>query len=239
MPTNVLNWTKWFNKSPFRPFINKIEELDVEKVRDTDRWFLVTAGFHTSQLGDLTMMYRLIGQISRRLNRDFITILNEDHTPKKEPEDVYFNSLFHVNVDFTSLIVFLGILVEKAARLSHSITVGNRPWKLSFRDWKDKIVKGSLIAPEDFKELFINTRWYETLDMLRNEYTIHHNISIGGVVNKTKFQFISNLDERQKIYDIKEMENLSDDILTYFKDYNDFLCNNFDLLPIQIDTIKL
>jgi len=36
------------------------------------------------------------------------------------------------------------------------------------------------------------------------------------------------------MYDINDIEKLSDNIYRFFEDLNKFLCDNFDLFPIKI-----
>ena len=216
-----------------------MNELEPEKVKGTNRWYYVTPKFRGLYF-DIITMFLLIGQIMRRLNRDIINLRKP--TPKKwsssDPEDDLFNALSLAKLDFTSLITFLSILLEKVARLLHNITMGTSPSSTSFSDWRKKVKNGNYLMPTDLKELIINANWYDELDKLRNRYTIHWGYSIGGIVKNIPsiyIQLLSHYKEDVEIlYDVNDINKLCNDILNFFTDFNNFLCNNFDLFPIRI-----
>lgn len=239
MSENVLDYTNWLAGDPMGPFFEKLNTLDPESVRETVRFKFVTFGFRGLYF-DIVIMFRLIGQIMRRLNRDIVNLGKP--TPKKwspsDPEDDLFNALSLVKVDFTSLIIFLGILLEKGARLLHNITTGNRPSSIRFSKWRNDIKNGKYIVPTDLKELMINANWYDEFDKLRNKYTIHWGYSVGSIVkfiSSISIQLLSHYKEDAEIiYDVNDINKLCNDILNFFTEFNDFLCNNFDLFPIRI-----
>lgn len=237
MSKNIFEWEKWFG-SPLSLFFEKLNSLDPEELRGTDRWKYVTSGFRGLYF-DIVMMFRLIGQITRRLNRDFENII--EHYPPRgkwspsDPEDELFNVLFLAQIDFTSLIVFLGILLEKVARLLHNITKGNRPYSIRFSKWRNEIRNEKYVVPDDLKKLMEDTPWYDEFYKLRNKYTVHYGYSIGGIINNTKIQLLShNEQETEIIYDIEDIKKISSDIYLFFNDLNEFLCGNFDIFPIKM-----
>ena len=191
---------------------------------------------------DILTMFRLIGQIMRRLNRDIVNLGKP--MPKKwlpsDPEDDLFNVLSLVKVDFASLIIFLGILLEKVARLLHNISVGNRPYEIRFSKWRDEIRNGKYVVPDDLKELMENTPWYDEFHKLRNKYTVHWGYSVGGIVkfiSSISLQLLSHYKkDAEIIYEVNDINKLCKDILNFFTEFNDFLCDNFHLFPIRITT---
>lgn len=234
MPEKILDWETWFTSTPLSPFIEKLDTLDPEKVKGTNRWKYVTP-IYRFLVWDIITMFRWIGQTLRRLNRDFHNVINDDHRPKKEPEDNYFNVLFLVNIDFNTLIGFLGILLEKVARLLYNSTEGNRPYSIRFSKWRDDMVNGKYLVPNDLEELMRKTLWYSKFEKLRNKYTIHYGYSIGGIVDNTKIQLLShNEEDKEILYNIDDMQELCYDVISFFEELNKFLCENFDSLPIKI-----
>ena len=243
MSEKILKWDKWFS-TPTLPFYELLKTLDPEEVKGTDRWQYVTMGF----LGlyyDIIMMFRLIGQIMRRLNRDFLNLIKEREMYARaragerikwepsDPEDESFNVLLLAKLDFTSLISFFGILLEKVARLLHRISVGDRPGPRSFTDWRKDIINGKFLVPSDLEELMRNATWYDEFYKLRNRYTIHYGYSVGSIINYRTLQLLSHYEE-EIMYDINDVQRLCDDIYQFFEDLNKFLCDNFDKLPIRI-----
>lgn len=237
MPVKMLQWEIWFTGSPIGPFFEKFNILDPEKVRGTNRWKYVTMGFR-GQYFDIIMMFRLIGQILRRLNRDLLNVRKP--IPKRwspsDPEDEPFYVLSLAKIDFTSLITFLSILLEKVARLLHNISEGDRPSPIRFSKWRNDIIKGKFLVPDDLRILMTNTSWYDKFDILRNRYTVHYGYSIGSLVisEKTEIQLLSHYNKKQMLYDINDIQKMCDDIYRFFEDLNEFLCNNFDSFPINI-----
>jgi len=178
MSETLLEWQKWFG-DPLNLFFEKLNTLDPEKLRGTNRFKYVTEGFRGLYF-DIIMMFRLIGQIMRRLNRDLLNLIKEQEiraqmaagrrvkwTPS-DPEDDTFNVIFLAKIDFSSLITFIGILLEKVARLLQNITIGNGPG-LSFTDWRNKIINGTFLVPNDLEKIMRNTIWYDEFDKLRNK----------------------------------------------------------------------
>ncbi|MFH0748726.1 MAG: hypothetical protein V1915_02245 [Candidatus Bathyarchaeota archaeon] len=224
MSDTLLEWRKWF-EDPLDFFFEKLNTLDPEKLRGTNRFKYVTWGFRGLYF-DIIMMFRLIAQIMRGLDRDLLNLIKmqEKHaqmtagqrvkwTPSDQ-EDEKFNVLFLAQIDFSSLIIFYGILLEKIARLLHNITIGNRPGPRSFTDWRNKIITDKFVVPNDLKKLMKNTIWYDEFDKLRNKYTIHSGYSIGGIINYSTFQLLSH-EEKEITYKINNIENLSKSIYLF------------------------
>jgi len=230
----LLNWEMWY-VNPLNQFFEKMNELEPEKVRGTNRWYFVTPKFRGLYF-DITSMFILIGQILRRLNRDFLNIRKP--IPKKwtpsDLEDERFFLISLATIDFNSLIVFIGILLEKVARLLRCISVGDRPGPLSFTDWRKDISNGKFLVPSDLEQLMENTLWYNKFDTLRNKFIIHHGYHIGGIINKTAFSLSSHYRDRKTTYDISDIQKLCNDIYHFFENLNKFLCDNFDSYPIRI-----
>lgn len=243
MSERIFNWSKWFT-TPINPFYKVMEKLDPEKVKGTDRWQYVTAGFH-GLFWDIATMFTLIGHIMRRLNRDSLNLIKEHERMERlragerlkwepsDPEDEPFNVLSLAKIDFSSLIIFFGILLEKVARLLRSISKGDRPSSISFTDWRKNIIDGKYLVPSDLEELMRNATWYDEYYILRNRYTIHYGFSIGSIINYRTFQLISHYED-QKMYDLIDIQTLCDDVYQFFIDLNKFLCENFDEFPIKI-----
>jgi len=237
MSESVLDYVTWLAESPLGTFFEKLNNLEPDIVRGTNRWKFVTMGFRGLYF-DIVMMFRLIGQILRRLNRDLSNLRKP--IPKKwspsDPEDERFYVLSLAKIDFTSLIIFLGILLEKVARLLHNISEGDRPSPIRFSKWRNDIIKGKFLVPNDLIKLLMNTSWYDEFNNLRNRYTVHYGYSIGSVVMaiKTEIQLLSHYKKEQIMYDINDIQRLCDDIYRFFEDLNEFLYDNFDSFPIRI-----
>lgn len=235
MPEKLLNWEMWY-VNPLNQFFEKMNELEPEKVRGTNRWYFVTPKFRGLYF-DISSMFNLIGQILRRLNRDFLNIRKPKPKPKKwtpsDPEDELFLVFSLATIDFNSLIVFLGILLEKVARLLRCISMGDRPG-LSFTDWRKDIINSKFLVPSDLEQLMKNTPWYNKFDTLRNKFIIHHGYHIGGIINNTAFSLSSHYKDRKTTYDISDIQKLCNEIYLFFENLNEFLCDNFDSYPIRI-----
>ena len=233
MLEKLLNWEIWY-VNPLNPFFEKMNEIEPEKVKGTNRWYFVTPRFRGLYF-DIVSMFILIGQILRRLNRDFLNI--KKPIPKKwtpsDPEDELFLKSSLATIDFNSLILFLGLLLEKVARLLRGISRGDRPGPLSFTDWRKDIINGKFLVPSDLEELIKKTFWYDDFEKLRNRYTAHYGFHIGGILNSNALQLLSHYEE-EKRYDIDDIQKLSDEIYRFFEDLNKFLCDNIDSFPIHI-----
>lgn len=234
MSDSVLDYVSWLGEFPLSPFQEKLDSLIPEELEGTDRYELVLMRFRML-IGDLLVMYRLIGQIIRRLDRDFINLQKKDYTPKSEPEDDMFYVLSLINLDFISYLLFSRILMDKVARLLYSVTKGERPSINRFVDWKKKISKEQRIVPSELKELIINTPWFDELKDVRDDYVVHNGYALHGISNWDTIILRSITNNSEIKYDITRIQNMCDDISGFLEKLNNYLCVNFEKLPIKIE----
>jgi hypothetical protein len=100
-------------------------------------------------------------------------------------------------------------------------------WKLNAR------------APDELKNIILNTSWFDEIRYIRIKYAIHHNHSIGGILNNNAVQLVSHLRDDDKktlerTYHINDIQKISDDVLQFFDTLADCLCDNFNMLPFRI-----
>lgn len=233
MLKNILEYVPWLGAWPLRPFQEKLDSLVPDELEGTERYEFVLMRFR-SLVWDLLIMYRMIGQVIRRLNRDFINLRNNDHTPKREPEDDLFYVLTLVNLDFTSFILLTRILMDKVARLLYNISKGDRPSIKRFVDWKRKISKDEVLVPTKLKELIVNTPWFDELKDVRDDYVVHDGYTALGVQNWDTLVLRSITDSTEIYYNHEKIQKLCDDILDFLKNLNNYLCDNFEILPVEI-----
>ena len=244
----LLDYRTWNQSSPFQTFLKLLDALNKELLLNpdtiigTDKEKMAKWGF-SFLCFDIITMYRYIGEIMRRLNRDFLILEKREMKPQKEPEDDFFGTLHRTHVDFLSLIVFLNILMEKAARLLVNISKGNTPSDISFNDWKKDIRNNKITLHQKLRELILNTPWFDEIRNIRVKYAVHHNYSMGGIIDYNTTQLVSHLRRKngkqmQMLYHIRDIQRISDSILTFFNDLGDYISTNFDSLPIRIEMKK-
>lgn len=159
---------------------------------------------------------------------------NDNHTPKSEPEDDLFYVLSLVNLDFTSFILLTRILMDKVARLLYNISKGDRPSIKRFVDWKKKILKDEVIVPPNLKKLIVNTPWFDELKDVRDDYVVHDGYTAYGVKNWNTLILRSITDGTEIHYDTTKIQKLCDDIPNFLDNLNNFLCDYFEILPVEI-----
>ena len=238
MSENHFDYNKWLTIFPLEPFKLKLKSLsNAEPQNARLKPFFSTTFFF--QIIDITQMFRIIGYILRRLNEDFINLqplTDFDGLTVKGSEEL-ITDMSLTTLDFTSLIIFLNMLMEKAARLLHSSSTGDKPSNFSFNDWKEKISKDKIIVPATLGEIVSSTPWFDDLRELRVKYVIHHNFSICAISEKNEIRIRSSLkDYKEEKLSIEDMQKISNEVYDFFVTLSGYLCDNVNTLPIRINT---
>ena len=247
MITKILDHTSWIGSFPLSPFLNKLDEL---KSAEGKRRILILTKFRVSLYTILTT-YTWIGFIIKRIDDDLYNDLEchkklqlvsqgvrvtADELPPSNP--------FLTNIDIVSLFVFFCILMDDIARFLRLLMRGeSTPKTKDFDKFKKTLDNCEGQKLEELNRIIQNTDWYQDLKDLRDHPIVHrgdknsgigiHGESIGIYLRyvekkKIKETFISN----------RDIDGICENVHVFLKGLNEFLCRNFDFLPLEVTKKK-
>ena len=243
----ILNHTPWggaIPRNPLSPFNTKIHQFEVvdERQKDLKNRYLLYSQITVSTT------YKWIVKILERIDVNLSDVrplikmfargrqgyrINHDELP---PVDVS-----SINLDINSLIIFLDILLDDTSRFLEYLF--KKPHFLefgSFKDLKYSMNKCGGERVEELNKIIQRTDWYHELNRLRNQPVVHigarnpmiesrgDNVGIYLRTRTSKYKisagkFMSNL----------EIDELCDNVHSFLTELNDFLCKNFEYLPME------
>jgi len=238
MSQKILDYECWLVGSPLGQFLSRLDELRPQALKETKREVLVLTRFRVC-IWEITAFSRYLGWILERLSDDFSKFLEPDLTPSHGKTVEFWATIYPVNLDFISFILFARILMDKISSLLHMIVVGeDKPSEISFYDWRKRVGDYEGEGLEELKKIINDADWFDELKDVRDDYIVHHGMllspSIGIVGEQIELRFYSHTRKRDVAFTIKKIQKLSDDIHQFLEDLTGFLCDNLDLLPITI-----
>ncbi|MHC3128782.1 MAG: hypothetical protein IBV52_01715 [Candidatus Bathyarchaeota archaeon] len=241
--TKILKIKPWIGSFPLSPFLKKLDEL---KFAEGNRRILILTKFRVSLYTILTT-YTWIGFILKRIDNDLYNDL-ESHKKfqlvskgvRVTADEMPPSNPFLTNIDIVSLIVFFCILMDDIARFLRLLMRGeSTPKTKDFVIFKKTLDSFEGQKLEELNRIIQNTDWYQALKDLRDHPIVHrgdknsgigiHGESIGIYLRyvedkKIKETFISNL----------EIDKICENVYGFLKGLNEFLCRNFDYLPLEV-----
>ena len=146
------------------------------------------------------------------------------------------------HLDIISLIIFLNILMDDITRFLRFLLIPideQTPKTKDFDKLKKTISSFEGQKLEELSQIVQNTRWYEELKELRDKHIIHRgekNSGIGIIGNEIgiHLRYMEKGTIMEKYVSNLEIDRYCENIYNFLKDLNEFLCKNFDYLPIEV-----
>lgn len=243
----ILKSESWWSSFPLNPFKGKIEKI---KIVDGKRRILILGKFHVS-LWTIMNTYVWIREVLRRTDDNFSNDL-EFHKKtdlasqgiRVKADELPPSNLLLTCIDVVSLVVFLNFLMDDVARFLHFLFIGNSvPKTNNFEQLKKSIssFKGTKITK--LIDIIQNTPWYDELKILRDKPIVHHrNLTSGiGLIGNEigiHLQYVQNQKILGKFISNLEIDRFSNNVYHFLIDLNEYLCDNFDYLPLEVQKKK-
>jgi hypothetical protein len=245
----ILKCDDWLNLPfPMTPFAEKLENVKIERektqvmARKSELWV---------RLWTITVDCSYVREILRRLDGDFFDSLECNRKMRqvvkgskiKSEELPPANYITLTNIDITSLVLFLHILMDDVARFMQFLlkTSGKSPKFNSFTDLKKTVSKFEGNKLEQLIQIIDHAYdvWYEELDILRDKPIVHFrriplNLCIEGDEIGVRLQYRENKKTEEKFISNLKVDCLCNHAYRFLVDLNGYLCENFDHLPLEI-----
>jgi len=191
--------------------------------------------------------YRWIGFILKRIDNDLYNDLESHKKFELLSEGVRatademptFNP-FLTNIDIISLIVFVNILMDDIARFLRFLFRGeSTPKTKNFDKLKKTMNNLEGQKLEELNRIIQNTDWYQELKDLRDNPIVHRGdrdsgIGIYGERIGISLRHIKDRKIRETFMSNLEIDKICENVYRFLKDLNEFLCKNFDYLPLEV-----
>jgi hypothetical protein len=240
----VLNHTPWGGAFPLSHFNKKIHEFEVVDERQN---VLKNLYFQYS-LGTVSTTYQWLVNIIERIDENFFNVIPHSKILARvsQGDRIHYDELPPIkvpviNLDVYSLIIFLDILLDDTSRFLEYLFIEPHFLKFGcFKDLKYSMNKCGGERIEELNKIIQSTDWYLELNKLRNQPVVH----IAARQNMIERRgdnvgiYLRTRTSKYKISEIKFMSNLvidelCDNVHSFLKELNNFLCNNFDYLPME------
>ena len=229
---------------PLGPFLEKLNEL---KSAEGKRRILILTKFRVSFFTILTT-YTWIGFILKRLDNDFYNDLEfykklrlVNQGVRVTADELPPSNLHLTNIDIFSLIIFLNILMDDVAHFLKFLFRGESTPKSKSFDALKKTLKGMEGQKlEELNRIIQHTDWYQELKDLRDKPIIHRGHKDSGIIGmdgKTigkYFRYTENGKVIEKLISNLEIDMICENVHGFLKVLNEFLCKNFDYLPLKV-----
>ncbi len=243
--TKILNCPSWLGSFPLNPFLKKLDEL---KSAEGKRRILILTKFRIS-LNTILITYTMIKYIIQRIDidlsndLDFLKKLDLVGQGVEVTADELPPSNSHLtHIDITSFIIFLNILMDDVTHFLQFLLRPideQTPQTKDFHKLKKTVSNFEGQKLEELSRIIQNTEWYEELKELRDKHIIHKGEKNSGIGrNGNNIGIYLRYRQKRKITE-KYISNLEIDKYcentnNFLKDLNEFLCKNFDYLPIEV-----
>ena len=244
----ILKIKPWLGAFPLSPFFKKINEL---KSAEGKRRIFILVKFRSSFWTILTT-YTWIGFILKRIDNDLYNDLEHQKKIRIASQGVRVtvdelppSNISLTNIDIVSFIIFINILMDDIARFLKFIFIGNSiPKTKNFDKLKKDINNFEDHNLEELNKIIQNTDWYIELKDLRDKPIIHQggkesSLGTQGDIIGIYLRYTQNRKIREKFMSNLEVDIICDNIYNFLKDLNEFLCENFDYLPLEVHTRPL
>jgi len=147
---------------------------------------------------------------------------------------------FLTNIDIVSLIVFVNILMDDITRFLRFLFRGeSTPKTKNFDKLKETMNNLEGQKLEELNRIIQNTDWYQELKDLRDKPIVHRGhkdsgIGIHGNRIGIYLRYIQDRKIRETFISNLEIDRICENVYRFLKDLNEFLCKNFDYLPLEI-----
>jgi len=228
---------------PLNPFQEKLLEL---KSAEGKRRILIQTKFRVSLYTILTN-YTWIGFIQKRIDNDLYNDLEYlkklqliSQGVRVTADELPPSNAHLTHIDITSLMIFLNILMDDVTRFLKFLFRGESTPKTKSFDKLKKTIN-NLEGPklEELNRIIQNTDWYTELKDLRDKPIIHHGDRDSGIGRQGNrigiyLRYIQDRKIREKFISNLEIDIICGNVYCFLKDLNEFLCKNFDYLPLEV-----
>ena len=226
------------------PFRIKLVEFEVAEERQRILKNLILQ----FSLTTVSTTYRWVAEISRRIDDNLYNETGRFDILRRasQGERIIRDNLppansFLTTLDINSLIMFLDILLDDASRFLEYLFIEPHFLKFSsFKDLKNSMNNCEGERIDDLNKIIQRTDWYLELNRLRNESVVHVGArdSMVGMQGENVGIYLRTRTKRDKISEETFMSNLEidelcDNVHSFLRELNDYLCNNFDYLPLE------
>jgi len=225
----VLKDILWSGHFPLADFRKKIVDLKPGQVEGRRR--VLIKPIFKLHLESVISLYTWIGFILKRM----------DIILSKSLEEEFPSQIHYLNIDIMSFIVFCHIMMDKIARLFDYLLWGqSKPKTRDFRRFKDDISNYTGNKLEDLKKIIEKISWYKEFDDVRDDPIVHKGYHQSALQRMGKRIGIilghinGNGKYHENFYSDIEIKKLSINILKFLADINNFLCENFDFIPLEV-----
>lgn len=243
MMTKILKFKPWIGSFPLSPFLKKLDEL---KSAEGNRRILILMKFRVS-LFTILNTYTWIGFILKRIDNDLYNDL-ESHKKfqlvskgvRVTADEMPPSNPFLTNIDIVSLIVFVNILMDDITRFLRFLFRGeSTPKTKNFDKLKKTMNNLEGQKLEELNRIIQNTDWYQELKDLRDEPIVHRGdkdsgIGISGERIGIYLRYIKDRKIRETFISNLEIDKICENVYGFLKGLNEFLCRNFDYLPLEV-----
>jgi len=241
--TKILEFEHWIGSFPLNPFFQKLNESNSAEGK---RRVLILTKFRVS-LFTILITYTWIGFILKRIDNDlyndseFLKKLQLASQGAKVTADELPPSNVHLtNIDITSLIIFLNILMDDVTRFLKFLFKGkSTPQTKSFDKLKKTINNFEGQKLEELNRIIQDTDWYKELKDLRDKPIVHKGDKDSAIGRHGKrigvyLRYVEERKIREKFISNLEIDMICENVYRFLKELNEFLCKNFDLLPLEV-----
>lgn len=241
--TKILKFKPWLNSFPLNSFKNKIDKL---KSAEGKRRILILTNFRIS-LHTILITYTWIRSILKRIDND---LYNDLELLKKlqlvsqgvrvTADELPPFNVHLTNIDITSLIIFLNILMDDVTRFLKFLFIGeSRPKTKNFDKLKKTMNNFEGEKLEELNIIIQNIDWYKELKDLRDKPIVHKGERASGIGRDGNrigiyLRYIQARKIREKFISNLEIDIICENVYHFLNDLNEFLCKNFDYLPLEV-----
>jgi hypothetical protein len=238
----VLKCEFWLRSFPLGPFLARIIELETARGK---RSVLILPDFRVS-LFSIRTIFIWISHILTRIDNDLDNALTFHKKTESADEGIPIDELLPLmnpsmtNIDVISLIIFLNILMDHVARfLKFLFRSESTPKTKSFYDLKKSLKDFKSPRLLELNKIIQDTDWFQNLKNLRDHPIIHRGEKHSQIgIHKERIgihlRYVENRMVKNVFLSNLEIDKICKNIYHFLEDLNEYLCTNFDYLPLEV-----
>jgi hypothetical protein len=246
----ILKCDIWLSSPfPLAPFTEKLGSVKIEQEK-TQVWAKKSELW--VRLWAVTVDYSHVREILRRIDEDFfdslecLRKLGQDvkGIRVKSDELLPANYIQLTNIDVTSLVLFIKFLMDDIARFMRLLLKPSERCSPKFKNFtifKKTILNFEGNKLEKLKQIIEDAydTWFEEIDIIRNKPIVHFrrvplNLCLEGNEIGVRLQYRANNKTEEKFISNLQVDYLCNHAYRFLIDLNEYLCSNFEHLPLEI-----